>query len=149
MEQTNNVVESRTKIFKIINDYIYYAFDSSSSTLEAGDDLDSSVYFNVKGEALNFLISLEEADEKALTELIFFSVEDDEEEEKKQKEFKEKNGGLFVFRCMASGKVFAYEIQANSLAEAERIGWEKLAQDTRHWKYGSAKSWSVSSWSCE
>ena len=136
--EKNKVIKTKVDLVKIIDD-LFYFFYPQSSTLKVGDDLYSmTLEYRVEGEALDLMIALDEGEEKAFEEFIFMLAEADYQEKQE----------VFVFRCMARGKWFEYKNQASSLADAERIGWEKLAQDTRHWKYGSAKSWSVSSWSC-
>jgi hypothetical protein len=145
MEQ-KQIIKTKVDLIKIIADYPYYFFYSSSSTLEVMDEPSSTLLeYKVEGEALDLMIALDEGKRKAFEEYVFISCEAHYQEKKAAEE----KAKVFVFRCMASGKWFEYKLQASSLSDAERIGWEKLVQDTRHWKYGSAKRWSVSSWSCE
>ena len=154
MEQ--KIITTKTDLVKIIDDP-YYFFHSASSTLEVMDEPSSTLLeYKVEGEALDLMIALVEGKRKAFEEYVFISCEAHYQEKKAAEEKaraeienKNKNVGAFSFRCMASGKWFEYKIQADSLADAERVGWENLAKDTAHWKYGSAKRWSVSSWSCK
>lgn len=155
MEQ-NKVIKTKEELVKIIDD-LFYFFYPESSTLKVGDDLYSmTLEYRVEGEALDLMMGLYEGTHKAFEDYVFISCEAHyqekqaaEEKARAEIENKNKNGGVFEFRCLARGKWFEYKLQASSLADAERIGWEKLDQDTRHWKYGSAKRWSVTSWACK
>ncbi|NCB03788.1 MAG: hypothetical protein EOM67_16775 [Spirochaetia bacterium] len=147
MEQ-NKVIKTKVDLVKIIDDP-YYFFYPESSTLKVWDGLYRETTFReykVEGEALELMMGLDEGKHESFEEYVFISCEAHYQEKKAAEEKERKE---FEFRCLASGKWFEYKLQASSLADAERIGWEKLAQDTAHWKYGSARSWSVTSWSCQ
>jgi hypothetical protein len=136
------------KIF--IDEFDNYRFYSSTSTVyfEYSYSHYADQEVEVEGEALAFLLK-EEAEEEAERKNRQTPEEKAWEAEEKARLFKNKNGGLFEFRCFAERKWFVYQIQATSLDDAERIGWEKVAKETAHWKGGSVTRRSCYFYSCE
>lgn len=147
MERRKITTIEELKIF--IEEFDHYCFNSYHSTVFFSYSYSqyANQTCNVEGEALEFLLSEEAASEKRRAEEIRLE-EEREKAEKEAQAFKYANGGVFEFAAFANGRWFDYEFAANTLEDAERIGWEKLEKDTAHWKGGSANLFSVKCWYC-
>lgn len=146
MEQITTMKE--LNIF--IQEFDNYSFNSDNSTVFFSSSYShyADQELRVEGEALEFLLK-EEAEEEAERKNRQTPEEKEWEAAEKARLYKNKNGGLFEFRCFAKNREwFVYQIQADSLDDAERIGWELLAKDTAHWKRCADRR-NCYHWDCE